>query len=155
MPAVNTPQFSWVLSRLPQHPQPVPPIYQPEVAARAVVFAADHPRRREYWVGGSTMATLAANAVAPGVLDRYLARTGFKSQQSKTTRDPHQAANLWEPADGSGGHDYGSHGVFDERAKATSSQVWASQHHGLLAAAGAGLIGAAGVAGAAWNRARS
>src|SRR3954453_20336084 len=70
MPAVNTPQFSWVLSRLPDQAQPVPPIYQPEVAARAVVYAADHPGRREYWVGGSTMATLVANAVAPGLLDR-------------------------------------------------------------------------------------
>ena len=77
MPAVNTPQFSWVLSRLPRHAQPVPPIYQPEFAARAVLYAADHPRRREYWVGSSTAATLAANAVAPGLLDRYLARTGF------------------------------------------------------------------------------
>ena len=74
MPAVNTPQFSWVLSRLPHHAQPVPPIYQPEVAARGVLYAADHPKRREYWVGASTAATLAANAVAPGLLDRYLAR---------------------------------------------------------------------------------
>ena len=82
MPAVNTPQFSWVLSRLPRHAQPVPPIYQPEVAARAVVWAADHPRRREYWVGASTVGTLAANAIAPGLLDRYLARTGFGSQQT-------------------------------------------------------------------------
>src|SRR3984885_3061552 len=75
MPAVNTPQFSWVLSRLPRHAQPVPPIYQPEFAARAVLHAADHPQRREYWVGASTMGTLAANALAPGLLDRYLART--------------------------------------------------------------------------------
>src|SRR5689334_25369409 len=74
MPAVNTPQFSWVLSRLPRHAQPVPPIYQPEVAARAVVHAADNPGRREYWVGATTAATLAANAVAPGLLDRYLGR---------------------------------------------------------------------------------
>src|SRR3954468_22415522 len=72
MPAVNTPQFSWLLSRLPRRAQPVPPIYQPEVAAKAVLYAADHPRRREYWVGGSTVGTLAANAVAPGLLDRYL-----------------------------------------------------------------------------------
>jgi NAD(P)-dependent dehydrogenase (short-subunit alcohol dehydrogenase family) len=86
MPAVNTPQFSWVLSRLPKQAQPVPPIYQPEVAARAVLYAADHPRRREYWVGGSTVGTLAANAIAPGLLDRYLVRTGFDSQQ--TERDP-------------------------------------------------------------------
>ena len=88
MPAVNTPQFSWVLSRLPRHAQPVPPIYQPEVAARAVVWAADHPRRREYWVGASTVGTLAANAIAPGLLDRYLARTGFGSQQTSQARTP-------------------------------------------------------------------
>ena len=83
MPAVNTPQFSWVLSRLPDHAQPVPPIYQPEFAARGVLYAADHPRRREYWVGASTMGTLAANAIAPGLLDRYLGRTGIKSQQTE------------------------------------------------------------------------
>ena len=82
MPAVNTPQFSWVLNKLPEHAQPVAPIYQPEVAARAVVFAADHPRRREYWVGSSTVVTLMANAVVPGLLDRYLGRTGFSSQQT-------------------------------------------------------------------------
>src|SRR5690349_23148800 len=82
MPAVNTPQFSWVRSKLPHQAQPVPPIYQPEVAARAVLHAAGHPRRREYWVGGSTVGTLLANAVAPGVLDRYLARTGYRSQQT-------------------------------------------------------------------------
>ena len=99
MPAVNTPQFSWVLSRLPRQAQPVPPIYQPEVAARAVLYAADHPRRREYWVGGTTVATLVANAVAPGLLDRYLARTGFGSQQTNQPREPDQPANLWEPAD--------------------------------------------------------
>ena len=91
MPAVNTPQFSWVLSRLPHHAQPVPPIYQPEVAARAVLYAADHPQRREYWVGASTVATLAANAIAPGLLDRYLGRTGFDSQQTEQTQDPGRA----------------------------------------------------------------
>ena len=82
MPAVNTPQFSWVRSRLPNHPQPVPPIYEPEVAARGVVFAADHPGRKEYWVGASTVATLLANRVVPAVLDRYLGRTGYGSQQT-------------------------------------------------------------------------
>ncbi len=142
MPAVNTPQFSWVLSRLPHHAQPVPPIYQPEVAARAVLYAADHPRRREYWVGGSTMGTLAANAVAPGILDRYLARTGFSAQQTDEPRDPDQPVNLWEPADGKDGHDFGAHGVFDNRSKTRSVQLWASQHHGLLA----GTAGALGVA---------
>jgi NAD(P)-dependent dehydrogenase (short-subunit alcohol dehydrogenase family) len=135
MPAVNTPQFSWVLSRLPRQAQPVPPIYQPEVAARAVVYAADHPARREYWVGASTAATLLANAVAPGLLDRYLGRTGFASQQTDQPRDPRQPANLWEPADGQEGQDFGSHGRFDDRAKPRSVQLWLSQHHREVAAA--------------------
>ena len=86
MPAVNTPQFSWVLSRLPHQAQPVPPIYQPEVAARGVLYAADHPGRREYWVGGSTVGTLAANAIAPGLLDRYLARTGLRPHSRRPGR---------------------------------------------------------------------
>ncbi|HEX8971014.1 SDR family oxidoreductase [Oryzihumus sp.] len=145
MPAVNTPQFSWVLSRLPRHAQPVPPIYQPEVAARAVLYAADHPGRREYWVGASTAATLAANALAPGLLDRYLARTGFSSQQTDRPRDPDQPANLWHPADGRAGHDFGAHGIFDRESTARSWQLWASQHHGVLAGAGAALLAGAGV----------
>jgi NAD(P)-dependent dehydrogenase (short-subunit alcohol dehydrogenase family) len=136
MPAVNTPQFSWVLSRLPRQAQPVPPIYQPEVAARAVVYAADHPRRREYWVGGTTAATLVVNAVAPGLLDRYLARTGFDAQQTDQPKPP-----------GQDGRDFGAHGLFDEKAHARSPQVWASQHHGTLAVVGAGLVaGAAALA---------
>jgi NAD(P)-dependent dehydrogenase (short-subunit alcohol dehydrogenase family) len=137
MPAVNTPQFSWVLSRLPKHAQPVPPIYQPEVAARAVAYAADHPERREYWVGGSTVGTLVANAIAPGLLDRYLAKTGFKSQQTSQPRDPDQPENLWGPADVQ--RDFGTHGVFDSRSTDRSAQLWASQHHGALAGAGAAL----------------
>ncbi|MGN6574673.1 MAG: SDR family oxidoreductase [Nocardioides sp.] len=146
MPAVNTPQFDWVLSRLPKKAQPVPPIYQPEVAAKGVVYAADHPKRREYWVGESTAATLVANAIAPGLLDRYLAKTGYKSQQTQEDRDPDQAVNLWEPADGPDGHDFGAHGRFDARAHSGSVQLWASQHHGLLAAgAAAGALGAAAV----------
>jgi NAD(P)-dependent dehydrogenase (short-subunit alcohol dehydrogenase family) len=143
MPAVNTPQFGWVLSRLPEKAQPVPPIYQPEVAARAVRHAADHPRRREYWVGGSTVGTLLANKLAPGLLDRHLARTGVSSQQTGEPRDPQQPVNLWRPADGEGGRDFGAHGDFDDRAHSRSLQLWASHHHGTL---GAALIAAA----AAW-----
>ena len=97
MPAVNTPQFSWVRSRLPNHPQPVPPIYQPEVAARGVVFAADHPRRKQYWVGASTVATILANRVVPALLDRYLARTGYDSQQTAQEAEPGRPDNLLEP----------------------------------------------------------
>jgi NAD(P)-dependent dehydrogenase (short-subunit alcohol dehydrogenase family) len=150
MPAVNTPQFSWVLSRLPHQAQPVPPIYQPEVAARAVLFAADHPKRREYWVGGSTVATLIANKFAPGILDRYLARTGYASQQAPQPRNPDQPANLWEPADTQDGHDFGAHGIFDRKSTGRSYQLWASQHHGVVAAAAAA---AAGVVGAVLVRA--
>ncbi len=139
MPAVNTPQFSWVLSRLPRHAQPVPPIYQPEVAARAVVFAAEHPRRREYWVGGTTVATLMANAVAPGLLDRYLARTGFDSQQTDEPRPDNQPVNLWHPVDGEDGRDFGAHGAFDGKSKPSSGQQWVAHRYPQVA-------GAAGVA---------
>jgi NAD(P)-dependent dehydrogenase (short-subunit alcohol dehydrogenase family) len=148
MPAVNTPQFSWVLSRLPRQAQPVPPIYQPELAARAVVYAADHPQRREYWVGETTAATLLVNAVAPGLLDRYLAHNGYDSQQTSQPKPPDQPANLWEPADGPAGRDFGAHGLFDDRSHARSPQVWASQHHGTVAALGVGLVAGA----AAWVR---
>ena len=142
MPAVNTPQFSWVLSRLPHHAQPVPPIYQPELAARAVLFAADHPRRREYWVGSSTMGTLAANALVPGVLDRYLAKTGFGAQQTSQRQDPDAPVNLWEPADGTAGKDFGARGIFTDSSHDQDPQLWASHHHGLLAAAAAVGVGA-------------
>ncbi|PKW27774.1 SDR family oxidoreductase [Phycicoccus duodecadis] len=147
MPAVNTPQFSWVLSRLPNHAQPVPPIYQPEVAARAVVFAADHPQRREYWVGASTVGTLLANAVVPGLLDRYLGRTGFSSQQTDEPKPADQPANLWEPADGPEGHDFGAHGAFDGKATARSPQQWVAHRYPQVAAVGA-AVGA--LTGAAW-----
>jgi NAD(P)-dependent dehydrogenase (short-subunit alcohol dehydrogenase family) len=151
MPAVNTPQFSWVLSRLPHQAQPVPPIYQPVVAARALVHAADHPQRREYWVGGSTVGTLIANAIAPGLLDRYLARTGYTSQQTDQPRPADQPANLFDPADGPTGHDYGARGRFDKRSTSRSYQMWASQNHGPLAAMGAAAAVAVGAAAALVN----
>ncbi|MCX4744925.1 SDR family oxidoreductase [Kitasatospora sp. NBC_01287] len=142
MPAVNTPQFDWVLSRLRNQAQPVPPIYQPEVAARAVLYAADHPGRREYWVGGSTAATLLANAVVPGLLDRYLARTGFDSQQTDRPRRSTDPSNLWQPVDAE--RDHGAHGRFDDRAHPRSAQLWASRHRGPLLAAAA-AVAAVGV----------
>jgi NAD(P)-dependent dehydrogenase (short-subunit alcohol dehydrogenase family) len=137
MPGVNTPQFRWLLSKLPNRAQPVAPIYQPEVAADAVLYAAEHPGRREYWVGSSTMGTLAANALAPGLLDRYLARTGVSSQQTGEPRSSQDPVNLWQPADGPDGEDFGAHGVFDAKSHRHDPQLWASRHHGvLLAAAG-------------------
>ncbi len=143
MPAVNTPQFSWVLSRLPRQAMPVPPIYQPEVAARAVLHAADHPKRREYWVGASTVGTIVGEKLASGLLDRYLARTGFDSQQTGDPKPADQPANLWEPADGEQGHDFGAHGLFDDSAHDRSPQFWASAHRGVLAAAGGAAVAAA------------
>lgn len=142
MPAMNTPQFSWVLSRLPDHPQPVPPIYQPEVAARAIVHAADHPERKTYWVGASTAATLLGQRLMPAVLDRYLAKTGFSSQQTKQLADRDRPNNLWEPLDGPTGTDYGAHGVFDDRALEHSPQRWLAEkaHPWAWLAAGAALI---------------
>jgi NAD(P)-dependent dehydrogenase (short-subunit alcohol dehydrogenase family) len=145
MPAVNTPQFSWVLSRLPNHPQPVPPIYQPEVAGRGVAFAADHPGRKQYWVGASTAATILANKFAAPLLDRYLARTGFGSQQTDEAVEPDRPDNLWEPVDGQGGHDHGSHGEFDDKAHHSSPELWVSHHARAMTAVGCAVIGGAGV----------
>ncbi|NGN66115.1 SDR family oxidoreductase [Streptomyces sp. A7024] len=144
LPALNTPQFEWVLSRLPRRPRPVPPVYEPELAARALLQAADHPGRREYWAGGATVATLLLNAVAPGFLDRYLARTGFDSQQRDEPAPPEVPANLWQPADGARGADHGAHGPFDD-ARDSSPQLWATRHRAALAAGGSAVAVAAAV----------
>jgi hypothetical protein len=123
MPALNTPQFSWVRSRMPRKPQPVPPIYQPEVAADAIVWAAHH-YRRQWYVGGSTAASIAADKLAPALLDRYLARNGYDSQQHDGHNDPRRPNNLFEPLAG----DHGAHGEFDERASNWSLQFSLSKH---------------------------
>ena len=148
LPALNTPQFDWVMSRLPDHPQPVPPIFQPEVAARQIVYAAGHPRRREYVVGASAAATILGNYVAPRVLDNYLARTGYGSQQTdaRGLRRAPGPGNLWEPADGEDGRDYGTHGSFDDQARPRSAQAILSRKlspalvNGLGAAAAGSLM---------------
>lgn len=146
LPALNTPQFDWVLNRLPGRARPVAPVYQPEVAARAIVHAAGHGRRREYWVGGSTVATLIANAVVPGVLDRYLARSGFEAQQDEG--EPAGQGNLWTPADGPHGRDFGAHGRFDQEAVGGGPQEWASRNRGRMGAGGAVVaLGALATAG--------
>lgn len=136
MPALNTPQFSWVKSRLPRQPQPVPPIYQPELAAKAIVFAAEH-RRREVYVGGSTATVIAGNKLLPGLGDRYLARTGFDSQMTDEPADPNRPDNLWAPLPG----DRGAHGGFDDCAYARSWQLEATMHRGWLALAGLAGLG--------------
>ncbi len=144
IPAVNTPQFSWVRSRLPRHPQPVPPIYQPEVAARGIVYAADHPRHKQYVVGATTAATIMANRVAPALLDRYLARAGYDSQQTGEP-EPSRPDNLREPVDEPRGDDHGAHGEFDDRSHRHSAQLFVS-HHPAAATATAVVTAAAGLA---------
>ncbi|MFD8225769.1 SDR family oxidoreductase [Streptomyces massasporeus] len=150
LPGLNTPQFDWVLNRMPGRARPVAPVYQPEVAARAIVHAASHARRREYWVGGSTAATLLANAVIPGLLDRYLARTNVDAQQEEGR--PEGPANLWSPADGPHGRDFGAHGRFDDESTAGGPQQWLSRNRGRLGAAltaGAGALALRKLAGQA------
>ncbi|HEX2573606.1 MAG TPA: SDR family oxidoreductase [Polyangia bacterium] len=148
MPALNTPQFSWCRSKMPHKPQPVPPIYQPEVAADAVHWAAHH-RRRELYVGGSTAVVIAGNKVLPGVGDWYLGRTGYDSQQYDGARPSGARDNLFHPVDDV--EDHGAHGAFGERAHGRSLELWAARHRGALAALTGGV--AALVAGLAmWRR---
>ncbi len=133
MPAMNTPQFDWVRSRLPHRAQPVPPIFQPEVAAEAVYYAAHH-RRRQIYVGMPTVKAIYGDKFVPGQLDKYLARNGFKSQQTDEPEDPYRPDNLWGPVPG----EYAAHGRFDDRSRTASPQVWATLHRPWVAA-GAGM----------------
>ena len=136
MPALNTPQFGWVKSRLPRKAQPVPPIFQPEVAAEAIVWAAHHDRR-SVMVGWPTVEAIVGNKIAPGLLDAYLARTCFDAQMTGEPEDPDRPDNLWGPVDAS--HDRGAHGTFGHRSRKTSWQFWADMNRGWLALAGGGL----------------
>lgn len=138
MPALNTPQFGWVKSRLPRKAQPVPPIYQPEVAAEAVYWAA-HNRRRELNVGLSTSIVLFGNKVAAGLGDLYLGKTGVDAQQTQEPANSDQPNNLWDPVPG----DPGAHGTFDEQANGRSVQLWATTHRRWLALTAAGVTGVA------------
>lgn len=146
LPAINTPQFSWVRTRLPRHPQPMPPIYQPEVAAKAVVWAADHAPR-EVNIGAPTVLTRLAHTLAPSLLDRYLGASAIGDQQSDEPAGPRRD-NLDGPVDD--GRDHGARGVFSERASQRSAQLWAVTHKPHLAVAGAALAATA----AGWVRAR-
>lgn len=127
LPAVNTPQFDWVLTRLPNKPQPVPPIYQPEVIAEAIVWAARH-KRRELFVGFSTIKAIAADRLAPRLADRYLAHQGYDSQQTNEPVEPNRQNNVWHPVRG----DHGAHGSFDKRARGTSIEFWLATHRLLV-----------------------
>lgn len=135
MPALNTPQFGWSKSRFDRHPQPVPPIYQPEVAAEAILHAAKSDRR-ELWVGGQAAVTTFLNKLAPGVGDRYLAKTGYDSQFTDRPVDPDRRNNLWEPVPG----DHGAHGIFDDEARDDGAELWAAEHPVWTAAAAGGVL---------------
>jgi NAD(P)-dependent dehydrogenase (short-subunit alcohol dehydrogenase family) len=137
MPALNTPQFSWVKSRLPRKPQPVPPIFQPEVAADAIYWAA-HQDRSEVYVGWPTVKAIVGNKIAPRFADWYLARNGYSSQQTDEPVEPGRRDNLWAPLPG----DHGAHGSFDARAKDGSIQMWINKNRKWLALAGLTLAGA-------------
>lgn len=142
MPALNTPQFGWVKSRLPRRAQPVPPIFQPEVAAEAIVWAAAHDRR-ELYVGGSTLKAILGERVAPRLIDHYLAERGYEAQQTDEPEDPGRHHNLWGPVAG----DHGAHGDFDDRSRPRSLELWLSTHRGIVGAAA--LVCAGGAAAAA------
>jgi short-subunit dehydrogenase len=136
LPAVNTPQFAWCRTHMPRKPQPVPPIFDPGVPARAIVWAA-HQRRREVYLGLPTVIAIEANKIIPGLLDRYLARTGFASQQTSQRVAPHRPDNLFEPVHG----DFKARGSFDDRAWHSSVQFWLTRHRMLAGLLLSGLLG--------------
>jgi short-subunit dehydrogenase len=123
LPAVNTPQFDWAMNKTGRRPQPVPPIYQPEVPARAIYFAATH-KRREIWVGWPTVKAILANCIAPGLLDRYLAKAGYTGQLTDEPEPADAPANLFEPVPGP----YGAHGRFDARSRTVSWEMFTDRH---------------------------
>lgn len=143
LPAVNTPQFGWVRSRLPRKAQPVPPIFQPELIAEGIAWAADNPSAsRELNLGMPTVSAIWGNKLAPSLLDRFLANTGYEAQQTDEPEDPDRPHNLWEPVPG----DHGAHGRFNALARDSEWQLWATTHRGTLAVLAA--LGA--VAATAW-----
>ncbi|KQQ26597.1 SDR family oxidoreductase [Frondihabitans sp. Leaf304] len=137
MPAMNTIQFNWVKSQLPDHPQPVPTIFQPETCARAVADVAERPRRRS-WIGEPTVMTVLGNRFVASFLDVYLAKTGYSGQQAPEKSEPMLPTNLYEPVAG----DHGSRGIFSDKAKESSPQIWYTQHRTVSYAAAIGAAAA-------------
>ena len=127
LPASNTPQFNWVKTRLPRKPQPYPPVFQPEVPAEAIYYAAHH-RRREMFVGWPTLKTVLGNRLVPGYVDRLLADTAYEGQQYDGLVEPDRQDNLWGPVP----MDFGAHGDFDQQAKSSSWLLWADMHQKLI-----------------------
>ena len=141
LPAMNTPQFTWCRSKMPHHPQPVPPIFQPEVAAERIVWASHH-NRREVFVGAPTVIAIEANKVVPALADYYLGRTGFDSQQTQELVAKDRPDNLFEPVPG----DFGVHGVFGQQAREMAATTWLAEHKGTTVLAGVAVFGALAVA---------
>ena len=141
MPALNTIQFNWVRSTLPNHPQPVPPIFQPEVGARALADVADRPRRRT-WVGESTVGVIVGSRLAGGLMDRYLAATGYSGQQAPDKSEPMLGDNLYSPIPG----DQGARGIFSDKARSVSPQVWMIRNRLASVGIAAGLVTAGALA---------
>ena len=139
LPAMNTPQFDWVKSRLRGRAKPVPPIFQPEVAADAILWAADHPRR-EYFVGFPTVEAIVGDRLAAGLADRYLARYGYDAQQTSEPENRDRPHNLWSPVDDT--RDFGAHGRFDSSARTSSAELVISKHRRAFAALGVALAAA-------------
>jgi len=140
LPAVNTPQFGWVRSRLPHRAQPVPPIFQPELVAEGIMYLADHPERQSMEIGFPTFKAVWGNRIAPRFTDWMLARSGYSSQQTDEPEDPNRPDNLYEPVPG----DHGAHGRFDARARDSSWQLWLNTHRVTIAGAALGLAALAG-----------
>ncbi|MEC5404474.1 SDR family oxidoreductase [Paraburkholderia sp. MPAMCS5] len=141
LPALNTPQFDWSLNKMGRKAKPVAPIFEPEVAARAIYFAATH-KRRQIWVGFPTVKAILANRVAPGLLDKYLAKAGYEGQLTDEPLDPNAPSNLFDPVPG----DYGAHGRFGSESKDASGEMFAVRHHRFLCAlAGIGIAGGIGL----------
>ncbi|HEY4015819.1 MAG TPA: SDR family oxidoreductase [Polyangiaceae bacterium] len=152
MPALDTPQFGWSRSRMPRKAQPVPPIFEPDVAARAIVWAAEHDRR-EMWVGWPTVKAILFGAkLAPAIADRYLAHYGYEAQQTSEPRDPRRSDDLWKPVDEAEGTDRGARGTFGARSSSRSAMLWLSMHRFWVAAV-VGAIGACAL-GSLWASSR-
>ncbi|MBF4616893.1 SDR family oxidoreductase [Clavibacter sp. VKM Ac-2873] len=149
MPALNTIQFNWVKSQLPHHPQPVPPIFEPEVGAQAIAAVAEKPKRRN-WVGEPTVMTVLGNRFVANWLDGYLAKTGYTGQQAEDKTQPMLTTNLYTPTAG----DHGARGIFSDRARMTSPQVWIIRNRAKAVALGAGALLSGVVAGTAALRRR-
>ena len=140
LPAINTPQFDWALNKMGRKAKPVAPIFQPEVPARAIVFAATH-HRRDIWLGIPTIKAILANRIAPGLIDKYLAKTGYSGQLSDQRLPDDAPSNLFEPVPGN----YGAHGRFDSRATNTTWTMFTDRHRTAFWAGAAGLIGLVGL----------